>query len=185
MRHIIVQEMLTVDGFFCGPNGEIDWHTVDAEFNAMAIAFLDTLDTLMFGRVTHDLMAGYWPTSEALKDDPDVARRMNALKKVVFSTTVERSPWHNTAMVGSIDPDAVAAMKRDEGKDIAVFGSGTVVAQLAKHRLIDEYRFLFSPTILGAGKTLFATLPAKYDLRPLEDPRRFGNGNVLVRYAPK
>ncbi len=183
MRKIIVQEMLSADGFFCGPKGEIDWHLVDAEFNDAAVGFLDTLDTLIFGRVTYDLMAGYWPTEGALKDDPRVAERMNALQKIVFSTTIDRSPWNNTVMKNTIDAKEIAGLKHAEGKDIAIFGSGMVVAQLARLGLIDGYRFIVNPVVLGVGRTLFATAPQRYALS-LQDVKRFASGNVLLAYAP-
>ncbi len=183
MRKIIVQEMLSADGFFCGPDGEIDWHNVDAEFNEMAIAFLDTVDTLVFGRVTYDLMASWWPKPEALKDDPIVASKMNALAKFVYSQTVEKAEWNNTTMHGAIDAEEIRAMKASPGKDIAIFGSGTIVAAFARQGLIDEYRFIVNPVVLGAGKTLFATAPDRHKLRLL-GTREFSSGNVLSRYMP-
>lgn len=183
MRKIIVQEMLSVDGFFCGPNGEIDWHNVDAEFNEMAIAFLDTVDTLVFGRVTYDLMASWWPKADAMKDDPIVAGKMNALAKFVYSQTVQDAEWNNTTMHGAIDAEEIRRMKAMPGKDIAIFGSGTIVAAFARLGLIDEYRFIIAPVVLGAGKDLFATAPRRYGLKLLE-AKAFASGNVLTRYAP-
>ena len=111
MRKIIVQEMTTVDGFFAGPNGEIDWHRVDAEFNEYATQFLDTIVTLMFGRVTYDMMASYWPTSAALEDDPHVAEKMNNLSKIVFSKTVDKATWNNSKMFSEINVDEIKKMK--------------------------------------------------------------------------
>lgn len=181
MRKIIVQEMLTVDGFFAGANGEIDWHVVDGEFNEVAIRFLDTVDTLIFGRVTYDLMAGYWPKPDALKDDPTVAGKMNALAKIVFSKTVEKPEWNNTTMRGSIDAEEIAKMKLLPGKDMAIFGSGMIVAQLTRLGLIDEYRFITNPVILGKGKTLFASAPDRHTLKLLQT-KVFASGNVLACY---
>ncbi len=182
MKKIIVQEMLSVDGFFCGPNGEIDWHHVDAEFNEMAIDFLDSIDTLLFGRVTYELMASYWPTESALHDDPEVARRMNALKKIYFSGTSETLLWNNSTMLNTIDIEEIRKMKNEPGKDIAIFGSGKVVEQLMPHHVIDEFRFIINPVILGNGKTVFSTLEGTKKLTLLET-RTFTNGNVLLNYA--
>lgn len=183
MRKIIVQEMVSVDGFFCGPQGEIDWHTVDAEFNEMAIAFLDRIDTLLFGRVTYELMASYWPTEAALSDDPDVARRMNALKKIYFSREPEKLTWNNTTQLHDINVDDIQRIKAEPGKDIAIFGSGNVIGQLLPLHVIDEFRFIVSPTILGNGRTIFSALEQREHLTLVES-QTFGNGNVLLTYTP-
>ena len=76
--------MVTLDGFFEGPNREIDWHIVDEEFNEYANELLSTVDTLLFGRVTYQLMADYWPSPSATTDDPIIADKMNNLPKIVF-----------------------------------------------------------------------------------------------------
>src|ERR1700733_8839153 len=167
MRKIIVQEMITVDGFFAGPNGEIDWHHVDSEFNEYAIEFLNTVDTLMFGRITYDLMESYWPTSAALQDDPIVAEKMNNLSKI-FS---------------EINTEEIRKMKQVPGKDIAIFGSGIIVTTLTELGLIDEYRFIVNPVILGKGKTLFSNLEKKPGLQLLKT-QEFKSGNVLLYYRP-
>src|SRR5437879_2097801 len=154
MRKIIVSEMITVDGFFAGPHGEIDWHNVDAEFNEYALRLLDSVDTFLFGRVTYELMASYWPTPLGLKDDPEIAEKMNSLAKVVFSKTLEKVEWQNSRLVKNDLATEVAELKQQPGKDIAIFGSGTIVSELAKLNLIDEYRLTVNPVILGAGKSL-------------------------------
>ena len=182
MRKIIVQEMLSVDGFFCGPNGEIDWHNVDAEFNETAIAFLETVDTLLFGRVTYELMASYWPTEAALKDDPFVASKMNALKKVYFSKEPEKMQWNNSTMLSEINIDEISKMKEMPGKDIAIFGSGKIIEQLMPYGVIDEFRFIINPVILGKGRTIFSTLETVTKLKLLET-KKFANGNVMLGYA--
>jgi dihydrofolate reductase len=183
MRKIIVQEMITVDGFFAGENGEIDWHHVDAEFNEYAIEFLKTVDTLMFGRITYDLMASYWPTPEGLKDDPIIADKMNSLSKIIFSKTLDKADWNNSKMVSEINADEIKKMKQLSGKDIAIYGSGKVVSALTELGLIDEYRFIVNPVILGNGKTLFADLKNKPGLKLLET-REFKSGNVSLCYKP-
>ena len=174
--------MLSVDGFFCGPNGEIDWHNVDAEFNETAIAFLDTVDTLLFGRVTYELMASYWPAEAALNDDPHVAKRMNDLKKIYFSKEPEKMRWNNSLMLGEINADEIRKIKEAPGKDIAIFGSGKIIEQLMPLNVIDEFRFMINPVILGKGRTLFSTLEEANKLKLLET-KQFANGNVLLVYA--
>lgn len=182
MRKIIVQEMLSVDGFFCGPNGEIDWHNVDAEFNETAIAFLDTIDMLMFGRVTYEMMASYWPTEAALQDDQRVASRMNALRKIFFSKEAENLAWRNSVQCKDINIDDIRALKEMSGKDIAIFGSGKIIEQLMPYDVIDEFRLIINPVILGKGRSIFSTLEASKKLQ-LFETKTFANGNVLLVYA--
>ena len=172
-----------MDGFFCGPNGEIDWHNVDAEFNEYAINNLNNIGTLMFGRVTYDLMASYWPTEAALGDDPIVAEKMNSLPKIVFSKTLDKLDWNNSTLVKTIDVAEIQKMKEAPGKDIAIFGSGILVEQLTELGLIDEYRFIVAPVILGHGRALFTGLKERKNLEFLSS-RSFASGNVLSCYAP-
>src|SRR6266571_6358903 len=104
--------MVSLDGFFAGPRGEFDWPLVDEGFNQFAIAQLDSVDTLLFGRVTYEGMASYWPTPEAIASDPAVARRMNELPKIVFSRTLDRAEWSNTRIARGDLAEAIAALKR-------------------------------------------------------------------------
>ncbi len=174
--------MVSVDGFFAGPNGEIDWHNVDEEFNTFAIEQLDSVDTLVFGRVTYELMASYWPTAEALKDDSVVAAKMNALPKIVFSKTLEKVEWNNSRLAKNDVVEEISQLKKENGRDIVIFGSGTVVSVLAEAGLIDEYRLIINPVALGKGKSLFAGAH-EFKLKLL-DTKQFRSGNVLLKYGP-
>lgn len=175
--------MVTVDGYFAGPDGNIDWHTVDEEFNEFAIKQTSEFGTLMFGRTTYDLMKSYWPTEGALKDDPTVAKLMNETPKIVFSKSIKNATWQNTVVIDEIDTAAIKKLKEEEGKDMAIFGSGQIVQQFANLDLIDEYRLMVSPVVLGEGKLLFKGVK-KTDLK-LVNSRTFGNGNILLYYQPK
>lgn len=183
MRKIFVSEMVSVDGFFAGPGGEIDWHNVDAEFNEYAGEMLDSVDLLMFGRVTYELMAGYWPGPEGLRDDPLIAARMNALPKLVFSRTLDRVAWENARLAPDVPAGEMRELKKRPGKDIAILGSGTIVSRFAQMGLIDEYRLMVNPVVLGEGKPLIRGLGQRLPLRLLRT-RTFGNGNVLLCYGP-
>jgi dihydrofolate reductase len=99
MRKVIVFNMVSLDGYFEGTNRDINWHVVDDEFNEFALDQLNTLDVLLFGRVTYGLMASYWPTSEALTNDPIIAGKMNTTPKIVFSKTLEKAEWNNTRLI--------------------------------------------------------------------------------------
>ena len=182
MRKLIVSNLITLDGFFAGPNGEIDWHNVDEEFNEYATRMLNNAGTLLFGRVTYDLMANYWPTEDGVADDPIIAEMMNNLPKVVFSRTMEKAEWNNTSLIKENIAQEIAEMKKQAGQDLVILGSGTIVQQLTKIGLIDEFRLIVNPIILGAGKTLFKDVDKKINLKLLET-RTFKSGNVLLCYG--
>jgi len=184
MRKVRMFNLTTLDGFFEGRNHDISWHNVDAEFNEYAInEMFPSSDLLLFGRVTYELMAGFWPTAEAIKNDPIVAGKMNSSQKVVFSRSLNKAEWNNTTLVSSNMEEEVRKLKEQPGKGIALLGSGTIVSQLAQHGLIDEYRILVNPVVLGRGTPLFKGLAKRLDLK-LIDARAFRNGNVLLRYEP-
>jgi len=183
MRNVIFQMMVSLDGYFEGPQHELDWHRVDDEFNRHAVALLDRVDTLLFGRVTYELMAGYWPTPAAAEDDPQVARRMNSLSKLVFSRMLERADWQNTRLVKTDAAAEVARLKQQPGKAVAIFGSSDLAVSLMPAGLIDEYHIFFSPVALGQGKPLFAGLAGRLRLS-LTHHHVMQSGVVHLTYAP-
>lgn len=183
MRNIIFQNMISLDGYFEGPNKELDWHLVDDEFNDYAAGLLDSVDTLLFGRVTYQLMAGYWPTPEALADDPVIAAKMNGLQKVAFSRTLAQADWNNTRLVKADAVDEIRRLKQSPGKDMAIFGSSDLTVSLMGAGLVDEYRIFIAPLFLGGGKTLLQGLKDRLPLH-LTDSRVFKSGLVLLNYKP-
>src|SRR5215813_13484252 len=120
MRKVFLFNMTTLDGYFEGPNQDISWHNVDEEFNEFAIQQLDEIGTLLFGRVTYQGMASYWPTEFAISDDPEVAGRMNSLPKIVFSRTLDKAEWNNSKLVKDAGrvAEEVLRLKEQPGKDI-------------------------------------------------------------------
>ncbi len=142
--------------------------------------------TLLFGRTTYEMMAGYWPTPAAVRDNPVVAGVMNSAPKIVFSKTmkpVEDGPvWKNIRVFRGILPEEIVALKKQAGGDIAILGSGNLVQQFANLGLIDEYGLMVNPVILGAGKHLFSDVRTM-DLKLLAI-RTFRNGRVFLRYKP-
>jgi dihydrofolate reductase len=128
-------------------------------------------------------MAGFWPTPEAIRTDPIVAGKMNALPKVVFSRTLDKVEWNNTRLVKVNMEEEIGKMKQLPGKDMALLGSGTIMAGLARTGLIDEYRIMVNPLVLGAGTPLFKGISRRLDLKLLE-AQAFHNGNVALRYEP-
>lgn len=183
MRNIFAFDMVTLDGFFEGPNREIDWHVWDEEMNQFSIDQGKEIDTLLFGRVTYQLMAGYWPTPAGLRDDPVTAAMMNSLPKIVFSRTLDKVEWQNSRLLKGDIAQQVSLMKQQPGKDMAIFGSGSIVSAFAQVGMIDEYRIMVNPVVLGSGNTLFRGLTDRLSLRLLRT-RTFASGNVLLYYQP-
>jgi dihydrofolate reductase len=174
---------MTLDGFFEGPDHDINWHNVDKEFDEFSIAQLETAGMLLFGRVTYELMAGYWPSEAGLKDDPVVANWMNSLPKVVFSRTLNKAVWNNTRLVKTDIAGEIAKLKQQPGKDLFLFGSADLATTLIKLGLIDEYRILLNPIVLGKGSPLFKGVEKPFKLSLIKT-RAFQNGNIMLYYQP-
>ena len=183
MRKLYAFNMVTLDGFFEGENHDISWHNVDEEFNQYAIEQANANEMLVFGRVTYEMMASYWPTPDAIKDDPIVAAYMNRTPKIVASRTLQKADWNNTRLVKDHIVDEIAMLKQQPGKDIAVFGSANLLSTLMQANLVDEHRVIVNPVILGKGTPLFKNSKDKINLK-LVKTRTFGNGNVLLVYQP-
>jgi dihydrofolate reductase len=184
MRRIILFMMVSLDGFFEGPpNHKLDWHNVDAEFNELAITQLNEMDVLLFGRVTYQLMASYWPTQFAKRDDPIVAEKMNNLPKIVVSKTLDKAEWNNSRVVKENVAEEISKLKQQPGKDIAIFGSSNLAVSLMRMNLIDEIRVIVNPVVLGSGRRLFEGIGEKLNLKLLRT-QKFNSGNVLLCYQP-
>ena len=174
--------VVTVDGYYEGPNQQfIDWPTVDEEFDEFSVEQLDEVDTLVFGRVTYEMMAAYWPTPAADEDDPRVAARMNSLAKIVVSRTLDKADWANTRLISDIE--GLRALKQRPGKDIAILASSDLTVNLLQMGLVDELRIMVSPLVVGAGKSVFKNAGNRISLQLLRS-RPFDSGNVLLYYQP-
>lgn len=183
MRKIIFFNLTSLDGYFEGPDRDINWHNVDEEFNEFAIQQTGEFGALLFGRVTYELMAGYWPTDAAKRDDPEIARLMNSLPKIVFSNTLEKAEWENTKLVRDDIVEEVSKLKELPGKDIAIFGSSDLAVTFIDLGLIDEFRIMVNPVVLGEGKPILQGIKSKLELKLLKT-RTFKSGNVLLYYEP-
>jgi dihydrofolate reductase len=175
--------MLSLDGCYADASGDMSWaHATDPETQAFTAENAKGGGMLVFGRVTYEMMASYWPTKLAAQNAPAVAEGMNRMPKVVFSKTLRRAEWSGTTIAKG---ELVREMKKlKQGElDLSILGSGTLVAALAQAGLIDEYQLLTYPIILGEGQRLFAGVTSNPRLR-LESTRRFENGNVFSRYRP-
>lgn len=181
MRKLFAFNMVTLDGFFEGPNHDINWHNADEEFNEFAIEQTQTIGVILFGRVTYELMASYWPTAAAQADDPEVAHLMNTLPKVVVSRTLEKADWQNTRLIRDNVAQEIQKLKDAPGNDLAVFGSADLLASLMGMNLVDEHRVMVNPVLIGRGTPLFRNLEQTVNLK-LVGTRLFRSGNVLLTY---
>lgn len=188
MRKVVVQEFMTLNGLAADRNGAVDFVPAstqgDEAFGRDQLAFIDTIDTILLGRATYAMLAGYWPhvTAGAEKLFAD---RLNATPKIVFSRTLDRAPWGawNEARVVSGDvSDEVAKLKGQAGKDIAIWGSLSLVQSLIKAGLVDEYRLLVCPIVLDGGRPLFNEAPSI--TMTLVNVNTLDRGAVALRYVP-
>ncbi|HET7553121.1 MAG TPA: dihydrofolate reductase family protein [Gemmatimonadaceae bacterium] len=181
-RKVIVWNLITLDGYFEGPRSwDLDWHEYawGEELHRFSQEQLDGADLLLFGRVTYEGMASHWPSAKG-----ETAERMNRIRKMVFSSSLDRADWSNTTLVRDCVAGEVARLKDQPGKDILVIGSAALSATLLEHGLIDEYRLGLAPVVLGGGNPLFKpssnTTPMDLiEARPLK------SGCVLLRYRPE
>ena len=184
MRKVFLFMMITLDGFFEGPDHEIDWHNVDEEFNEFAIDQLNEVDALLFGRVTYQGMASYWPTPFAKENDPIIAEKMNTIPKIVFSRTLDKVDWNNSRLVKENIAGEVSQLKQEQGRDLAIFGSANLAVSFLQMGFIDELRIMVNPVVLGNGKPLFTGIHGKVKLKLIKI-RTFRSGNVLLYYQPE
>jgi dihydrofolate reductase len=186
MRKLIVFNHVSLDGYFVGMNGDFSWARSgndDAEYSAFVAENASGGGQLLFGRVTYELMASYWPTPIADQHIPAVAAGMNSMPKVVFSRTLDKALWRNTRLVKGDIVSEIRKMKNEPGPGMAILGSGSIVSQLAPQHLIDEYQMMVDPVALGKGRTMFEGIQENLTLK-LTKTRTFKNGKVLLCYEP-
>jgi dihydrofolate reductase len=179
MRKVIMWNMVTVDGFFEGPDNDISWFVFDEDLEKYIKETQQAAETLVFGRKTFQLMAAYWPSEQGW-----IADFMNTVEKVVFSRALDRADWNNSTLVKTNVPEELSKLKARKGGDIFLFGSADLAATLIAHDLIDEYRLGINPVILGAGTPLFKGGHSKLNLTPLQS-MTLKSGVVILHYAPE
>ncbi len=186
MSNLIVFENVSLDGYFCDAHGDMSFahrHDHDPEWSEFVSSNASGGGMLLFGRITYEMMASFWPTAQAAAAMPVVAERMNHLPKVVFSRTLRNTSWENTRLVESDPVREVRRLKQESGLNLALMGSGSLLAPLAQAGLVDEFQLVVNPIALGSGRSLFEALEAPLALA-LKSTRRFRNGNVLLCYTP-
>jgi dihydrofolate reductase len=183
MRKLIVFNHISLDGYFVDANGDMSWAKgrEDAEWNSFTAENASGGGVLVFGRITYEMMASFWPTPVAIESMPVVAKGMNSMPKVVFSRTLKEVSWNNTKLVKGDLAAEIRKMKSEPGDGMVIMGSGTIIAQLTQEGLIDEYQVAVVPIILGKGRTMFEAVKEKLSLKRTKT-RSFGNGNVFLCY---
>lgn len=198
MPRITIYNHVSADGYFSTQDGKLDWVIQDQEIAKAGAAAASAEGVMLFGRRTYQMFESYWPHALDQLSGPhggegprgaggsaDSLRAMatwiNASKKLVFSRTLEGVTWNNSELIHEFDPRQIEALKRSPGRDMIVFGSGSIASLLTEHGLVDEYHFVISPLILGSGRPLLSGIPKSTKLKLVESTS-FPTGNVVLRY---
>jgi len=178
VRKIIVSIFVSIDGSFEGPNKELDWHVWDDEMENYMGDFLNTVDTILLGRVAYQLLADYWPTSTE-----NLAPRLNNLPKIVFSKTLHQVEWNNSRLIKENIKEEILKIKQQPGKNLVLFGGADIASSFLQLGLIDEFRIIVNPIVLSNGKPFFKDIKETVKLKLLKT-KTFSCGNVLLYYQP-
>ena len=201
MRRIVMWNQVTADGYFADPDGNLDWVVQDDAFDQQVADRIEgsesELDasTILFGRKTYEQFEAFWPHAldpgvgdphDPERELPSAMRSMavmlNEATKIVFSRTLDEVTWRNSELRSELDPREIEELKQQPGNDMMIFGSGSIVSQLTRHGLIDEYQFVVMPVLLGSGRDLLADVPATTRL-DLQEATSYPSGKVLLRYT--
>jgi dihydrofolate reductase len=197
-RKIVAFDRVSADGYFAASDGNLNWTVPDDAIDRAGLEGMPNIDTMLFGRRTYDMFESFWPNVvKQGKDAEDphtpgrkpaammaMAKWINDQPKLVFSRTRQEVTWKNSRLLSDFDPRTVKDIKNEPGKDIIIFGSGSVVSQLTEHGLIDEYRLIVNPVLLGMGQSLVRGIAKSTPLH-LEEAKTFESGNVMLTYTLK
>ena len=190
MRKLIMTMWMSLDGFISGPDNDMSWVMAgyNNEMSEYEDGFVSVADTLLLGRVTYESFAGSWPK---VPDNPEVsagereyAKKLNAMKKIVFSRSMVKADWNNSSIYKEIKRDEIMRLKQMPGKNIIIYGSASIVKGLSEMGLIDEYQILVYPVLRGSGKRLFDSKEWKIALKLLNTDT-YSSGVAAMSYAPQ
>jgi len=188
MRNVIFQEFVTIDGMAAGPDESVDFvpdsTQGDDSFGRHQLEFMDTIDTILLGRVTYEMFAGYWPAVTE-GEDKQFADKINATEKIVFSSTLDRAPWGDFADARIVKNNAageVARLRQQAGKNLVIWGSISLAQSLMSEGLIDEYQLVVCPIVMGKGRHVFGESDNPLDMK-LRRTKSFDRGTVLLAYS--
>jgi len=190
VRRIILQEFISIDGMVAGPNGSVDFIPLstqgDSSFGREQVALMDTVDTLLLGRVTYEMFAGFWPNVDDGAEKA-FADKFNAVPKVVFSTTLTCAPWGRWTEGRIVTGDVVEEVERlrqQVGKHLLIPGSISIAQALMAEGMVDEYRLVRCPVVLGSGRPLFRADGTSVPMKLLS-ANTLDRGGVSSIYAPR
>jgi dihydrofolate reductase len=186
-RRLFVSMIVSLDGYIEGPGRELDWFADDdPQFEQYCDEMIDSVGLALYGRRSYELMLGYWPNAEASPRSPAdlaFARKMNALPKIVLSRTLQRAEWNNTRIVRERVGETLAELKRTAGKPIVAWAGAGLIATLAQLGLVDEYRLIVHPVLLGKGTPMFQGIAGRQRLR-LTRTMQLGRNLAVLCYEP-
>jgi dihydrofolate reductase len=196
-RRIVTFNWVTADGYFAATDGNLDWVVPDAEQAKAASESISDFDTVLFGRRTYEIFERFWRLTVvdefgAIPDPHNPGRRsrehgtvavaLKRMTKIVFSRSMKGATWENSRVFRELDPREIETMKAQSGKDLIIFGSGSIVSELTRHGLIDEYQFAVCPVLLGSGQSLVRGV-SKWLPIDLLEAKRLSSGDIFLRYA--
>ncbi len=185
MRKLKLQMQMTINGYVAQPNGKSDWMTwnPDDELIAFMNSLLDTSDTLLLGRKTAESIIKYWEDTAEENPTHPFAKKIAALPKIVFTKTLDKSMWNNTTLAKGNLAEEIAGLKKQNGKDILVFGGAGFVSSLIKEGLIDEYHLIVNPTAISNGMTIFNSFDGIRKFTPIQ-AKLYSGGKTVLSYKP-
>jgi dihydrofolate reductase len=193
MRKLILSMMTSLDGHIARRDGSLDWFLTDAQLEEEMLGLLRSVDAMLFGRVAYELLAQFWPTAgtPGSEEAPggftsrareiEFAHLMNSIPKVVYSRSLDAASWGPATVVRTIEPDEIERQKRQPGRDLVLFAGSSIARSFAKLDLIDEYRLMVHPIVLGKGLSLFDGLDTELALE-LRRTTTFRSGLVLLQF---
>ncbi|NTX12425.1 dihydrofolate reductase family protein [Myxococcus sp. CA051A] len=186
-RRLFVSMIVSLDGFIADPDGRLDWfEDGNPQFEQYCEEMIDSVGLALYGRRSYEEMLAYWPNAELNPRSPQdlvFARKMNALPKVVLSRTLEHAAWNNTRIIKERIAEEITELKRQPGKPIVAWAGAGLVSTLTRLRLVDEYRLIIHPVLLGRGTPLFKDIEARQKLK-LVRTTQLGQGLVVLCYEP-
>ena len=193
MRKLILSIVVSADGMIARADGDISWFLTDEAYEREMFALLQRVSAMLFGRVSYQLLAEYWPKAGTPAADAapggftskerevEFARLMNTIPKIVFSRTLSRADWGPATLIKDDAGGEVARMKEQPGNDLVLFAGANIASTFMNLDLVDEYRLLVHPILLGDGISLFKNLSAERRLK-LVDAKTFPSGVALLQY---
>jgi len=176
----------SLDGFVAGLNGEMGWINIDETMFDFVATMTEKADTALYGRVTYEMMQSYWPTAgeepNASKHDKEHSAWYNKVSKIVLSKTISEKGLDNTIVISDHLADNINKIKKQDGKNILIFGSPTASHSLLSLGLIDEFWLFVNPILLGQGKPLFKNINENIKLK-LVETKTFACGVIALHYS--